>query len=79
MVKIRRLNVRPDVSVQKSVAYNEARHLIQRKWRMLERVQWVTDNMHKQVAADLCRFSGATILLPAMPEGEMVEKIDDVT
>jgi len=41
--------------------------------------QGVTDNMHKQVAADLYRSSGTTILLPALPVAKMVEKIDDVT
>jgi len=45
---------------------------------MLERVQEVTDNMHKQVATDLCRSSGTTIRLPALPEAKMVEKIVDV-
>jgi len=40
--------------------------------------QGVTDNMHKQVAADLYRSSGTTILLPALPVGKMVEKIDTV-
>jgi len=78
MLGERRRRKARNVSVRKSVAHSEEIQLIQRKWRMLERVQGVTVNMHKQVAADLCRSSGTTILLPALPVGKMVEKIDTV-
>jgi len=66
-------------SFRAAQAKSKLKKLENKKWKALEKVHNVTDNLHKQVAADLTAQKGRTILLPALPVKDLVQRTNPKT
>ena len=53
---------------------HKLKKLIDAKWKALDKVRNVRDNMRKQIAADLFDEAGITLLLPALPVHDLAQK-----